>query len=161
MMNKLGQKGFTLIELLVVMGLLTVLTAMATVNFSAPQSQASLSAASMGVIGDLRSQQVSSMVGESNGQSSLQSQGIHFDTNSYTVFHGSSFVPGDPGNYVVNLDSTINFTNITFPGGNVFFAPLSGEVTGYSLATSTVTLVETNINQQLILTINRYGVVSD
>lgn len=161
-MKKLfGQEGFTLIELLLVMALFAILTSMVGINFLTPQANSSLSSISLQLKSDLRNQQINAMQGESSGQSSAQYQGIHFEQDHYVIFHGGTFSLNNNSNFIVNLDPNLNFINIGFNNGDLVFNPLSGEVNNFDPNKNTVTLQELNSGKQTVLTINRYGVITD
>jgi len=100
------QRGFTVVELLIVMSITLILLGLATINL-------------------VHSQQLKSMIGDTEGRLTQDSYGIHFDSNRYVLFHGT-YSAGDTSNFVVNLDSNMQFNN---PGFDVIFSRLSGEIT--------------------------------
>ena len=118
--------GFTLIELLVVIGIFTILSGYATINLLKPQTKASVDSATTTLVSDLRSQQLKAMVGDTEGAASAQPHGIFFETNRYTLFKGLSYSPSDSANFVVNLETNVNLTSITFPSSQVVFSRRSG-----------------------------------
>jgi prepilin-type N-terminal cleavage/methylation domain-containing protein len=143
-------KGYTFIELLVSMGILAILFALTTINLS-PLPSNTLQVANLDVLlSDIRSQQTLSMSNDS-------SYGIHFETGSYTLFKGASYTQGLSANTVINLDSGIVFSNVTFPNNVIVFSPGSGDVAGYSAGHDGFTLGSSVTNKSSAVQINKYG----
>ncbi len=139
--------GFTVVELLVSMGILAILFALTTINLGRLPSANSQAAAIDILISDIRSQQTLAM-------STNSSYGVHFESGSYTLFTGSSYSPGNPTNFSVNIDPGLAFVNITFPGNSIVLSPGSGEVVGGG---GSFTIENSQINQNQVVNINKYG----
>lgn len=154
------EKGFTLIELLLIIGLTSVLLGIVTINLLKVQHNTSVSASANSFIADIKSQQNKAMSGvlaSSNGN-----YGVYFDPttpNKYVLFHGTSYNPADTTNFTVTLDSPMTVST-TFPGNNVIFSGLSGEVCA-STCSYTITLTNSAGGEQKKLTFNRYGVIAN
>ena len=159
-MKKIPQDGFTLVELLVAIALFAMLSGLATVSLLSAQHKASLQSQIATLIADTKQQQIKAMQGDTDGRASPDYDGIHFATDSYTLFHGTTFNPDDSTNVTFPLDGHLQFNNITFPNDNLIFIPLSGEVYGYSDVTNTVTLQDPSNNQQQQLQFNYLGVLT-
>ena len=151
------KKGFTLIEVLLVMGLFAILAGLVSMNLLRPQTQASLEGTVQTIIADVKSQQLKAMSGDSEGQAAAQQYGVHFETSSYTLFQSSSYVPGDPANFVVSADN-LQLTT-TFPLAQIVFARRSGEITGFVAGSTGITILNTQSGQQKTITLNRFGVI--
>jgi type II secretory pathway pseudopilin PulG len=144
----LAKKGFTVIELIIVMGMMVTLTGMITINLLTSQRLATLSATTMVLKSDLKQQQLKAMDGDnSNGDPS--NHGIHFESNKYILFR-NVYNSSDTTNFVVNLESNINFITT----GDLIFAKGSGQSSGMSAIT-----LQDSFNNQKTLTINDMGVV--
>lgn len=158
-MNRNSQKGLTLIELLVAIGILLILFALTTINISRLPSSTSQSANYDLLVSDLRSQQTKAMTGynSSQGATSGSAYGIHFEDTSYTLFKGTSYSSVDPNNFVVELDTNINFTGSTFPadgsGSYVVFSAGSGDV----LNPGSISISNDYTGEVKTLNINNYG----
>lgn len=150
-------KGFTLVELLLIMGIIAVLTSFAVMNLIRPQTKASLDTVVTSLVSDIKSQQLKAMAGDSGSGSTSQPQGLYIQTNQYTLFKGSSYSGADTDNFVVTENSDISLST-TFPSSIVIFSKRSGEVSGFSNGSNTVTV--SSGGESKIITVNRYGAVS-
>ena len=143
-------KGFTLIELVVSIAILLVLFAIITLNVSPLPSNSLQSANLDTLLSDLRSQQTWSM---SNGSP----YGIHFETESYSLFKGDTYTQGLPTNTVINLDSGIIFSNVTLPNYVIIFSPGSGDVAAYTAGQDSFNLTSSVTGKSTSVKINKYG----
>lgn len=144
------RKGFTLIELAVSMGILAVLFILTTINISPLPSNTFQVANLDTLLSDIRSQQTQSMTSGS-------AYGVHFESGSYTLFKGASYTQGLPANTVINLDSGIVFSDITFPGSVIVFSPGTGDITGYTEGEDGFTIRSSVTNKSTAVKINKYG----
>lgn len=143
-------KGFTLIELLVSFAILIVLFALVTINIS-PLPSNTLQVTNLDMLlSDIRSQQTWAMSNDS-------SYGVHFESGSYTLFKGSSYMEGTSTNTVINLDPGIIFSNITLPNSVIVFSPGSGDVTNYFAGQDSFTINSSVTNKSTVIKINKYG----
>ena len=152
-------KGFTLVELLVVVSISFVLIGLTTINVLHAKRQSSLTASVDTFIANLKQQQLKAMIGDTEGRSDSDNYGIYFGTNSYTLFHGL-YSSGDQTNFTIQLDDNIQFSSITFPGSQIIFSKNSGEVSGFTNGSNTITIKDITNNRQKTITINRYGVIT-
>lgn len=153
----LTNKGFTLIEVAIVMALFAIMAGLIATNLIRPQAQASLNSTYPTIYADIKSQQVNAMAGSTRGETSSQDFGVYFDVNSYTIFTGTSYIPGESGNLTVELASGLEFSNITLPASQVVFTSNTGVFSGYIPAQDSVTLTHNTTNESLTFTINKYG----
>jgi prepilin-type N-terminal cleavage/methylation domain-containing protein len=117
------QHGFTLIELAIVIAITVILLGFITINLVRSQQGASLSAIGEILLTDLRQQQLKAMMGDTEGRSTSDSYGVHFDANRYVLFHGT-YSDSEDTNSVVNLEDNMQFNS---PNYDVIFSRLSGE----------------------------------
>ena len=155
------QSGFTLMEIIVVMGIIAVLFRLSTVNLLGLERRPKLTATMETLVSDLQSQQLKAMQKEGAGGSSSANYGIHFETGRYILFGGTSYNPLDAANVPITLPEAIQISNITFPSSNILFAPGSGEIVGFVSGSNTITLIQTQNQEQETLKLNRYGVTVD
>lgn len=147
------QRGFTLIELLLVMSIMAILIGFITMNLVGSLQNASLTTTEEILITDLKQQQLKSMVGDTEGRSTSDSYGIHFEENSYVLFHGAVYSSGEASNSIINLDSNLQFNN---PNFDIIFSKLSGTISG-----SLTFELQDNTNSRLKrIHLNRHGVVT-
>jgi type II secretory pathway pseudopilin PulG len=152
-------RGFTILELLVIMGITSILVGIVTINLLKVQHNTSVSSAVDTLIADIKGQQIKAMNGaqaSSNGD-----YGIYFDPThtKYILFHGTTYVPADSSNFPVVLESSISVSS-TFPNSIVVFSKPSGEVANFLSPNNTITLTNTAGSEQAVITVNRYGVVT-
>lgn len=154
-------EGFTLFELVMVVCITLILFGFISINLFRTQRVASLDGDLQSFMADLKSQQIKAMVGATDGRAAADNYGIHFNTNKYTLFHGLVFNPTDPANFNVNLDDNINFNPIGFNNNTLVFLQNSGEVSTFSASANTVTIKNISGTEQRVITINKYGVISN
>lgn len=119
------KEGFSLIELLVVLGIIAVLMTLSVGIYFSLEQRNQL---------DIEAQKITSFLRLAQNQTqaaeNFESHGIYFDSiaGTYTLFSGSSFDPMDPANEVINLEATLQFSDIQLVGGgaDVIFSRISG-----------------------------------
>lgn len=158
-MNK-GQHGFTLIEMLVVIGLFAILTTLVVINVLRPQNTLNYETQVQTLKSDIKRWQARAMLGETTGESSAQDFGILFSGNSYTMFVGSSYSASDQRNFTVNLTGPVVLST-NFPGNTLLFETITGEVNSFSPPNNTITITNTTRGDSTVLSLNRYGVISE
>ena len=84
--------------------------------------------------------------------------GIHFEDTTYTLFRGSSYSLGASGNFVVAIGENMEVSNTTFPGSEIIFSKLSGEIVSFTQGADSITLKNTSNNQEKIIRMNKFGV---
>ena len=151
-------EGASLIEALLVMVLMAMLIGIAATNIFTGQQHASFSTSRDGVIRDLRQQQYSAMVGEVQAAGVYTDYSIRFESNQYILYPGSVYDSENPANIVVPLEPTVEFSSIGFANDTITFARLSGEIRNFVQADSTITLRDTQTNEQTIITFNTHGI---
>ena len=153
------KKGFTVVELLVSIGILMVLFALTTINLTGLPSSASQSSSYDRLVSDLRSQQTMAMIGYDAAvpPAGGVSYGVHFESNSYTVFTGLSYSSINPSNFVVRLDPNLTFKDIKFPGSQVVFETGTGDITGYVVGDDSVSITDAVTGGIKTLRLNKHG----
>jgi len=141
------------------MTIFAIMAGLISVNLIRPQTSASVDSVVNILVSDVKAQQIKSMVGDSDVSSSAQNFGIYFESNKYTLFSGSSFIPADAKNFVVNLDTNISIVNNTFLQPTIFVRR-SGEVTGLGTGSNSLTIQNAETGDQKIITINRLGTLT-
>ncbi len=148
-------KGFTVIEVALVGSIFAILVGIATVNLFKFQHTSQLSSTLESFMADSKEQQIKAMVGDTEGTGTFANYGVHFESNSYTLFRNTY----GTANFTVNLPSTITFTT-TLPSSQIIYTQGSGEVSGFTIGQNTVTMRDTVDGSQKVITFNRYGVIS-
>lgn len=147
-----NNRGFTLIEMIVAASTIVTLLGFITISLVRSQQTASLTSTEEILVVDLKQQQLKSMIGDTEGRSSSDSYGVHFDSNRYVLFHGASYSSGDTSNSVNNLDSNMRFNNAGF---DIIFSKLSGEIPA-----ATIVELQDNTNSKLKrIHLNIFGTV--
>lgn len=156
-MKKL-QQGFTFIELLLVMSIIAILTTFISVSFINSRSSTSLETVTAAFMADLKSQQIKSMVGDTEGRGSPDYYGIHLDQNKYVLFHGNTYIPQSAENFAINMENSVRITS-TFPNNAIQFASQSGELSNFNSTQNTVTFSDTSSTKSKTFRLNKYGVI--
>ncbi len=143
-------RAFTLIEMLVVVGIGVVILTTTTVLLLSGQRRVAKISAEVQVLSDIRSAQTKAMAGGGT-------QGVSFGSNAYTLFKGISYNANDTANFVINLDNNINLAT-AFPGSEIVFLAVSGEINNYVNGSDTVSVVDATDNTNKVIRFNKYGV---
>lgn len=158
-MKKQKNRGFSLIEIIVVMSIISILIGIVTTNLLSNKQKASINTSTTLLVTDITQQQLKAMLGETE-VAGITNKGIYFEPTRYTLFKGDQYSATDSSNFVVTLDDSQQFADITFPNSTLLFASMSGEVINFATATSTIGFKNTVSNEQKTLQINRYGVIT-
>jgi prepilin-type N-terminal cleavage/methylation domain-containing protein len=144
------KKGFTITELVIVMGLLTILFSLGSVTLLNSYRKPVQQSITNILTSDLRAQETKAMTDDAY-------YGIYFGTSSYTLFKGASYNEASASNFIVNLDEGYQFTTVTFPGSQIVFSPISGEVANWVAGTDTLSIKDSSNSIVGSLKINKYG----
>jgi len=156
----MNTKGFTLIEISIVMAITVVLLTLTTISLISFQQNTFVDTTVEQLISDIKYQQISAMNGAAEGENTAQKFGVHFDTNSYTLFHGDSFDISEPTNFTLSLESAMSFADVAFPQDEIIFEKGSGEINGFVDGQNTIILQDSGNNNQVTITINKLGVIT-
>lgn len=126
--------GFTLIEIIVVLGILATILGIGYVRAVGIERRAPVTATVNTFIADLRAVQTKAMTAGNQ--------------NSYSISIADYPTPA-------NIAITT-----TFAGSLITFAKGSGDISGFSSGNNTVTITQTLTGEHKIITINRYGAVT-
>lgn len=154
----MNNRGFTLIEMIVIMALVVALTGFITLNVVSSQRRASLIQVSEILASDMHNQQAKAMTGDAVGGVVPTGYGIHFESNKYVLFTGSSYNALETTNTVIPVTSPASFSAIGFPNNMVVFLARSGDIANYVSGSDYVTLSEGTSGQTKTIHLNRYGV---
>ncbi len=152
--------GFTLIELILVMSIFVTLVAFATPTLLGSRTSADINTTMSTVIADVKSQQLKAMLGDTGAGTESNPYGVHFETTSYTLFHGVTYSPTEPTNAVIELPGSTQFGDVNLPGRTLVFAKGSGEISGFVPGADSFTLIDPNSNVAREVIFNLYGVVT-
>lgn len=155
-----SQKGFTYVELMVVTGITAILFGLITINLLKFQNSTSTQSNLDTLISDLKSQQLKAMLGSTEGRTSNDSYGIYFMADRYILFHGTTYNSGDTSNFTVQLPTDVRIQSTTLPNNSAVFTKLSGDLQGYVSGSNTITVRSVTNNKNIVITLNRYGVIS-
>jgi prepilin-type N-terminal cleavage/methylation domain-containing protein len=147
-------RGFTLIELSLVIAIFLILVGLTTVNLFQLQHANQLSATVSSFLADMKEQQIKAMVGDTEGSGTMANYGVHFDTTSYTLFRNAF----ETGNFTVTLPSGTQIASAF--GTQILFQKGGGDISGFVNGNNTITFIDTGNNNQKVITLNRYGVVT-
>ena len=151
-------RGFTLIEMIVIMGILFALMTLTTINLIKPQASALLHTTMTQLLADLSSQQLRSMGGDTDTTADPIAHSVYLGSSSYTLFRGAVYSSSDTSNFTIPLDPTLVLST-NFPDTTVTFQRGSGDVSGFTVSTATITLTHTPASNSISVTLNQYGTV--
>lgn len=153
------KKSFTIVELTVVLGMIAILASYVVINLTSVQHSTYMATTVDTFISDLKQQQLKAMVGDTEGRGVNDYYGIYFQTNIYYLFHGANY-SFSTSNQSIPLTNSIEVSATTFPQSQIVFNKGSGEIVGFTAGANTVTLRNIVTDEQKIITINRYGVIT-
>lgn len=147
-------RGFTVIEIMIVLFILSVLTAIIFTSVSAFRSGKAL---------QVVAEEILSLLDEGRGNTlaakDSYAYGVHFESDSTTLFRGTSYSSSDLTNKKVDVDGAVEISSISLAGGgqDVLFQKLTGK-TGQN-GTVTIRLRSDNSKTKKIV-IEASGVAS-
>lgn len=140
------EQGFSLIEALLSVGILALLAGLSLPIYNSFIGNNDLALASQNVASMLRRASSNARASQSDSQ-----WGVHFQTNTATLFKGTSFASRDS-----NFDENFSLANISNAySGDVVFSKMSGLPD--SARTISLTSIVTNSNK--VVSINEKGMV--
>lgn len=145
-------KGFSLLEVMLVVFLFATALGFSVLYSQTSQLRADINTQSKVIVSYLRLAQSNALSG-SNSEN-----GIHFESDSYTIFSGNVFDPDDTANYEITLPNTITIENLNLNGGgsDVIFDGPKGETVTYG----SFDLVSEQINQTITINISSIGTIN-
>lgn len=149
-----------MIEFLAVIAIVIMLTGFITFNLTRTQQHTSTNTTIDSIVSDIKQQQLKAMINDTQGDGVVNSFGIYFQQTTYTLFKGSAYSTTDTTNFVVNLDTNLQFVNITFPNASLIFAKGSGEVSNYVAGQDTIQIKNLSSNETKTITVNKYGTIT-
>lgn len=151
--------GLTLVEMLIVVSLLAILLGLGTIVFSGFARKDQIESTAQEIVAVLGEAQAKTLAGYSQGQESGLNFGIHFQTDAYIFFSGTSFDPQDQTNQKFTLPVRLEISTIFFPSGNVIFEKITGQVRDFNPGQNLIILTDQAGNQEKRISINKLGVV--
>jgi len=155
------KKAFTLTELVLVFGIIAILLSFVYFNLFGSQHRVTLDSTVDVLINDLKNQQNKAVTGSIENRSSYDAYGVFFQSDKYILFHGPNFNADNPDNFSTNLNEGTTFSPINLPDSQIVFASFSGEIASFNPSQNTVTILDSYTGQQKVITINRYGVITN
>lgn len=159
-MNLKKNAGLTLTEVLITTSLLAILLGLGTVVFSSFARQDQVRETSKKIVSVLSEAQAKTRAGYSYGGGASLNFGVHFESDFYTLFSGTSFDPNDPNNQEFNFSSRLEISQISLPSGNVIFEKITGQVYNFDLGQNYLVLSDQRAGQEKRININKLGVAT-
>lgn len=120
-------KAFTLLEVLVVVGIISILAGIVQLNLQPFGNQSDLTGSVQSIVSLLRKAQNLSI-----SSKNLSPHGVHFQSNTYTLFQGPAYNASSTSNEVHALPSRLEFSSIAITGGNdALFERIDGRTDNY------------------------------
>lgn len=143
----------TISELIIVMAISLTLFAIGTIALIRPQQKANIDSTVNTLISDIKLQQTKAMTSDS-----ASNQGIHFESDRYTLFEGNTYNPADTSNFTVNLEGSVVINDINLIDQNLIFTKGSGE-TSLASPVNIFDITQSQSSENVNITINKYGAV--
>ena len=147
-MKRLNSKGLTLVELTIAIALFTILSSFLLFDITNQKTFADFESTQDLIFVTVKEAQNLAMA------TRTESYGVHFETDRYVLFQGSTYNPADPSNLETTLDSNLTISSVTLPSGNIIFFPLIGE------AGSPGSFVLKDAAGAKTFTINQFGAIN-
>lgn len=143
-----------MVEFILVVALIGILALIAAPYGSRFIGQNELDQRTLEAVDTLRRAQSSSMNGRGG-----EPWGVHFSSDSFTLFRGDSYNASDPDNETVNLPTRISVSSISLNGGgnDVIFTRVFGDTTNYGF----VVFDDGETDKYNTITINQAGLIDD
>lgn len=154
-----GSRGATMVELLLVIAIAGVLLRVVTLGAFRSQQRVSLVEARDKLVRDLRRQQYRAMTGVTGSGGANFDYSVYFEANQYILFPGTVYAAGNTSNVIQPLDPPFQLTSIQFSSSTVTFARVSGDMRNYSSSLSSLVLSNSQTGDQVLITVNPWGVV--
>ena len=146
-------QAFTLLEILIVVAIAGIIALIAFGAFTSFNRTAAVNSAVQIAISALEEARTKTLASQNQSV-----YGVHFDTESVTVFVGNTYDPFSPDNRVRTFPTPVTVTNISLNGGgsDVVFKRLSGvtdqfgsiDLSSASSMVRTVTIDKTGIARE-------------
>lgn len=151
------RRGFIFIELLIVIFIFTTIIILPSIFFWAIGQTDRLDSQIREIVNALNEAQINTISGKSQASQETFSYGVHFETNYYDLFNGTSYNAADPNNLRNYLPSGFTFSQIQLAGGNVIFEKVTGQVLNFDPNLNYVELLENNSQSKKRIFISRFG----
>jgi len=153
MKNFKKQKGFSLIEIILVVTILGISVGLSILYSQSSQVRADINAQVSQFIGHLRLVQSSANAGLND-----TSHGVHLESDSFTLFEGTSYSESGSLNFEYELSPTMVIQNINLNGGgdDIIFNPPKGDTSTYG----TVEFNSAQANKTVQIEITALGTIN-
>lgn len=149
-----------MIEMLIVIFITTTLFGIVAFNLLRAQGSSSEQSNLDNLASDIRAQQAKAMTGSTEGRANSSNYGVYFLSDRYILFNGNAYNAAEPTNYTIELPDDIEIVSTTLPSNTLLFSVLSGEIVGYADISNSVIFRSLSTNEQTVITLNRYGVIT-
>ncbi len=150
--------GFTLIEISIVLAITALLLSLAMISLTRVQTNTYVDTSAQSLLSDIKLQQTNAMNGRLSQSGTTTQYGIHFETNSYTLFEGNTYNEFDAANFTVTLQGATEFSLITFPSRQIVFEKGSGEIAEFIDGSNTIVVEDVGSGIQTQIKMNALGV---
>ena len=138
---------------------MVLLTSSALLPLSGAYKKRGLTLTTQNLTAVLNEARLRSMSGEMLSQPTTLRYGISFQTDRFIFFAGDTYDSANTSNIENKLDNNLTFSEIGFPGNEVVFDKVTGEVWNFNADSNYVVLTEGTTNQSKTILINKYGAI--
>lgn len=146
----MSKKAFTYLEILVVITIMMIAMGFYALYAQTDQVRADINSQANILVSHLRLAQSDAAMGKNSSD-----HGIHLESDSYTIFIGSSYDPAASSNFTTALPDTISIENIALNGAgqDIVFLQPNGETNTYG----SFDLTSEQISKIISITIGQLG----
>lgn len=130
--TKKNIRGFTLLELIIVISITVIITSAIMPIYSGFLVRNQVKTNIWRMMDGINRARFNALTGRDN-----ESWGVHFETNEYVLFKGTTYVAVDPTNEIFTLPSILRLSSINLNGaGNeIIFEKITADTIGYGAVT--------------------------
>lgn len=153
MLRKPNKKGFTILEIILSITLLGTIITLGALGYRDSQVRADINLEAANMVHYLRLAQSAAASGLNDSD-----QGIHLESDSYTLFEGGSYNEENPENFEIELPATIAIEEINLHGtdNDIVFEKGNGKTDNYG----TFSMNSTEIDRGFTITITPVGTIN-
>lgn len=148
--NQLDIRGFNLVEIILVISILSILVGIGMIGMLDYVNYQRLQADVVEVSSQIKETRQRSLSADND-----TNYGVHFETDSITVFSGDTYNVSAPDNTVTSFYGVTLSTNLSLGDTDVVFSRLQG----IPSATGTITITSDRLNSTATITITGTGLV--
>jgi len=149
-----NNRGLTLLEFLIVTAVGVVILTIVFSTFTTFRNNQLLTSYSESITATLQEARLNTISSKNDMQ-----YGVHFESDKYVLFEGTTYSPSDPQNREIGIRNTIEISPISLNGGgsDVLFERLLGKTSQYG---TVVLTLKSNASTTRTINIDQTGTIT-